>query len=148
MSVDPFLLVNTVATGLIAASLILLIGQTAIMRKTVHEASTTNIQAYLHSVNQILLEDEDLRRLLNLTKEQVFAFIILNESETRFLFHKPGLTDNVTWDSDVTILRKSLKAEFVQDVLSNYSREFRADFIQFLRRESLMPQPAPVAPAR
>lgn len=156
MTIDQTLLiVTTFATTLeaiaVAATLIYVIRQTTMTRKSIEELEKDSrfrylisMSAHVQDINKVGLVDEELAQLFGYTKADILAFMMLDSLELKYLLRKHGAVDKSAWVSDEVIIARTLERDFVRRIWSQHKDEYHPDFVRYV--EQVMLEPGPNAP--
>jgi hypothetical protein len=117
--------------------------------KGLRQTAAHSVRTHFVELNQLLLENEELRELFDLETREVLAVMLLNDFENLFTQYAEDLVDSEFWDSKVNIIRKTVNLPWVRDVWKSEHRDgFQKTFIEFI--DSLLieqPSDVPTEPA-
>jgi len=140
---DRLLLIYTIAsvfqTLVVAISLAFIYVQARAARINVEQfEKTTRLNLYLEhkhetmSINQLLLNDPDLRQHFQLSKEELLVFVLLNHCETAFRLHMGEGVASEVWASQLALIRKVLASNLIKERWGMVRSEYAPDFAAFL----------------
>jgi hypothetical protein len=97
------------------------------------QTAAHSVRTHFVEMNQLLLENAELRELFDLEMKEVMAMMLLNDFENLYSQYVEGLLEDDFWDSKVTIMRKTVNRPWVLEVWkSEHQDGFQKGFAQFI----------------
>ena len=129
---DTMLIVNALITLFIGVALVLVVRQLGTLQKSIRAANMVASQSHIRTFDQLVVQDANVRNVMNYSHWQAVTNMVLHEMEAKYLLWKAGISDDATWQADQAYIKKYASADFVRAALLNSAHEYRPDFITFL----------------
>ena len=94
--------------------------------------SITSALLYMKSIDELILNDKQLARLLGETKESAFADILFDSFHLSFLLYREKLIDPLWWAADENRIANAMKLPFIMRHWRNRRDHYDADFRELL----------------
>jgi hypothetical protein len=89
----------------------------------------------MKSVDELILHDKQLARLLGDTKESAFADVLLGSFHLSFLLHREKLISPLWWEADENRITLAMKLPFMIRHWGNRRDQYDADFRELLDKK-------------
>ena len=129
---DTMLVVNAIITLFIGVALVLVVRQLGALQKSVRTANLMAAQSQIRTFDQLVVQDADVRNVINYSHWQAVTNMMLHEMEAKYVLWKEGISDAATWQADQAYIKKYANADFVRTALQESGQAFRPDFLTFL----------------
>lgn len=97
------------------------------------QTAAHSVRTHFVELNQLLLENAELRELFDLEMKEVLAVMLLNDFENLFTQYVEDLIDSEFWKSKVILMKRTVNLPWVREVWKSEHRDgFQKDFIEFI----------------
>ena len=142
MSAETWPIINSIATVLeavaVTITLIYVIRQTTATSKSIlemqretHLEKIERRKSLTREINQLLMQDNTLSKLLGYKKSDILAFMLLHDCELQYNLWKNRLMSDSEWQSEKNVTAKVMSYPFVKKVWEHGWKEYPQEFAEF-----------------
>lgn len=122
------IVVPVVQTVILAVTLLYLGWQTRSTQQSLRLTGEISLSLQTKDINEYLLNDTKMLQLVGYSKEEVFAFMLLNSLELRHRLNMDRLFTKENWQAQLRVMEEIAKLPFVQKVWAEKSEQYDPDF--------------------
>lgn len=123
---------NIIQTLAIVISLLVVAWQTRQLGKQIKFSTISGTSLHLHAINELLLQDEKLAKLIGYNQEDALAAVFFGEFELWYGLHQEHMTDRLHWRSDAATIDDFLKLEFMRRYWERTKHQYPLLFTQYI----------------
>lgn len=125
-------ILNIIQTLAIVITLLVVAWQTKQLGKQIKFNTITSTSLHLRGVNELLLQDEKVAKLLEESREDALAAIIFGTFELWFQLHQEHMTDRLWWQADEATIIDTLKSEFMPCYWARNKHQYYRPFAEYI----------------
>lgn len=125
---------NAIQTLVIVITLFIVVWQTRQLAKQMKFNTITSTSSHIHTINELLLQDEKLATLVECSQEDALAAIFFGEFELWFLLHQDGMGSHLWWQASENTIDDTLKLKFMRPYWERTKHQHYHSFSQYINQ--------------